>query len=435
MAIEQTQLETIEVNGRTFVAGLVWKPLQSGRKYMAEAKAFGRDNNMEMVTIRKGRTGVLQAGYAPKGLARSSTLYSLAAALAGQLGDNWIGVFPIGRDTDRYVQVAVFKGSVVAGRGDKVDSAENIAASLRETYSLLAGDSDADFAQNGRIIAPESFEFGTESIALAELLHPKSLRNEYRLRPLTFGLTKQQAVIGCALIATAILGGTAYNWWSAKEAADNAKALALAELAAQQAEAERLQTEQPKPWESTPAAQAMFDTCSSHLSAAPLALGGWLFQRAECRPTGLVASYARIDGSPVREFVSAATALTGAAPEIHDGGTTARLNAVVALKPASSETLRPTAQVLLEMTSRVQSLADDSTFSVSEVPYEPDPEKPNEPAPDWTTSTFVLQTAYPPRRIFADTNLAGVRVSEVFTTLAPDSAELSWTVTGEIYGR
>ena len=435
MATAPNGLVTLEVNGKSYVAGLVWKPLQSGRKYMAEAKAYGRANGMEMVAIRRGRGGVLQAGYAPKGLARGGTLYSLAAALAGQLGDNWIGVFPLDREQDRFVLASVFKGSVVAGRGDMIGGFAEIQTTLRETYSLLSSDSTVDFATEGRVIAPAAFEFASESLDLADLLKPKSVRNEYRLRPLTFGLTRQQLAIGAGGTVAAVVAVGGYSWWQDKREAAEAHRQQTLELAREQLALTQPKVELPKPWVKVPAAATVLESCTAHLDATPIALGGWLFSRADCTPDRAVTTYNRVDGTPVSQFVQAVTAFAGAAPDVLQDGAVGTVTSSVALSPAADESLQPTAQVLMALTSRIQSIGEGSAFALTPVPFEPDPENPDQPIPDWTTTGFALQTTYPPLPLFAELDLAGVRVFEVFTTLNHESAQLSWTVTGEIYGR
>ncbi|MEJ7745698.1 MAG: type 4b pilus protein PilO2, partial [Luteimonas sp.] len=229
MDATQSELQIVEINGRPFVCGLYWKPLRSVRSYMAEAKEIGRKEKWEMVTIRKGRT-VIQAGFAPKGKRRLKGMYSLAAALAGQLGENWIGVFPIG--PDRYALVAVYKGAVAPGF-DLISSRDEVEPKLREVYSLLSNDPQADFVKSGRVIAPPEFSFGAESLLLADLLIPKALKNEYKLRPLTLGLTPKEFVViavGLILLAGAGLGA---KWWFDEKRAEEERVAARAAAQAQ----------------------------------------------------------------------------------------------------------------------------------------------------------------------------------------------------------
>lgn len=74
-----------------FVTGLFWQPLTSPRSYMSEARNIGKKRNWDIVAIRKSAR--IQAGFVSKDAGVMKGMYSLAAALAGQLGDSWIESF------------------------------------------------------------------------------------------------------------------------------------------------------------------------------------------------------------------------------------------------------------------------------------------------------------------------------------------------------
>lgn len=430
-AAAHTELAIVEINGKAFAGGLFWKPLHSVRSYMAEAKKIGRDEDWEMVTIRKGRT-VIQAGFAPKGHKRLKGTYSLAAALAGQLGENWVGVFPVG--PDRYALIAVYKGAVAPGF-DLIGSRDEVEPKLREVYSLLSSDSQAEFSKNGRVIAPQDFAFGNESLLLQDLLTAKAIKNEYHLRSLTLGLTPREFVLIGGVAVILVSAGLAGKWWFDQKKAEEERAAARAAAQAQLTQTAQVAAGIVHPWTVMPGAPALLDACAAHLQGTPLALGGWRFNNARCAPGKAIATYMRMDGSPVAEFVAAANAATGKAPGLFEQGSTGSIESNITVTPRASDELRPTAQLLMDLTSHVQGLGNDATLTITEKPFTPNPEKPEEPAPDWTTNGFVIQTNFPPERLLRGIDTTGVRVFEVVTTLNTDSASLAWTINGELYGR
>lgn len=425
------EINIIQVNGKPFVSGLFWKPLRSARSYMAEARELGRKNHMQMVTIRKART-VIQAGFAPKQRQRLRGMYSLAATLAGQLGDDWIGVFEIG--ADRYAFVAVYKGAVMPGK-DTVGNRETIENLLRQTYSLLTSDSEGDLSQSIRITAPADWNFGNESLELVDLLKPKQLKREYRLKPLTFGLTTNELLLIGGGVVLLVGGGIGYKYRLDKTIAAQAKeAMRAAELA-KQAERQTAVDQLVRPWELTPSAPITLEACASHLGGTPIALAGWQFVSARCEPGKAIALYARSKGPPVDAFVAAAKEEFGQVPVLLQQGTVASLESKIVLQPAGAESLPSPARQMIVLTSHVQQLEPLATLTVKEVPFTPDPANPEAPIPDWITKTFQIQTVLPPEHFFASLDTAGLRVLLVETTLAPEDGSLHWTIHGELYAK
>ncbi|MEJ7745699.1 MAG: type 4b pilus protein PilO2, partial [Luteimonas sp.] len=189
-----------------------------------------------------------------------------------------------------------------------------------------------------------------------------------------------------------------------------------------------------QPWTTSPAVPVLLEACAAHLQDTPLALGGWRFKDARCAPGKAIATYTRVDGPPVADFVAAALASTGKAPGLFEQGTTGSIESDITVTPQSSDQLRPTAELLMELTSLVQGMHDAATLTITPKPFTPDPEKPDAPIPHWTTNAFVIQTKFPPERLLRGINTSGIRVFEIVTNLTPETAELAWTINGEIYG-
>ncbi|WP_254914441.1 type 4b pilus protein PilO2 [Pseudomonas aeruginosa] len=120
-----TPVTVTTVNGQSFVSGLFWQPLSKPRAYMQEAREIGKREKMDIVAIRHG--SIIQAGFVSKNAGVTKGMYSLAAALAGALGESWLGVFALG--AERYALVGVKDGAILPGCdivGDQVEIQEKL---------------------------------------------------------------------------------------------------------------------------------------------------------------------------------------------------------------------------------------------------------------------------------------------------------------------
>lgn len=425
-------VETIAINGLNYVAGLKWRPLQSARNFMAEAKAIGKAEGMDMVAIRKTRR-VIQAGFAPRSKSKHKGKYSLAAALAGELGDNWLGAFQVG--PDRYAMVAVHQGAVLPGR-DFVSDRDAVLDALQQTYSLLSSE-DAAFSDGQNIYCPAEFGFGGRDVPLTDVLRSKKLPKAYRLRPLTMGLTPGE-IAGIAA-SVLIAGGAAYGgwvWWQHRQE-EAARA-----AAAQAAAAARTVSEQAtaaaaagivRPWVSQPSMAAMLSACAQQLDAAPLALSQWVFDTANCSATNTGLTYKSANAS-LADFQQAAKAVLSADGQPGGDGL-ANVSIANKLTPAADEALQNVQDVKQAFTELLRPFDGVASIIVTDV-AKPDPATvPNAPPQPWNTANFVLTTRFPPERLLAEFPGEGVRITQINTKLNPDQADLTWTLTGVIYGR
>lgn len=435
-------IAVVQVNGKPFVAGLSWRPLRSVRNYSAEAKALGKSEQMGMVAIRKGRA-IIQAGFAPKNSRKLKGLPSLAAALAGALGEDWIGVFEVG--PDRYALVAVHQGAVLPGR-DIVGDRASIATLLRETRSLIATDEDGYAQGLGRVIAPDDFEVGGEQRTLSDVLSGNTIKPEYRLRALTLEITPKEAVaVGMLVGVLAVAGYGVTVWQQSREEARaraEAQARALAEAqAAEAAKAAESTVEQPelvRPWISQPAAKEVLQACAAHWASTPATVGGWKLHRGQCSRGSASADYRRNGGTPLSAFAGSARQQYGnQAVSLSEQGNAGTITMPpVALEAASDEVLQARDVLVETIISHFQRLGTLGTLSLTEQPIPPPPpDEPDRPMPDWTTYAMTVQTRLPLDRVFDGVDLTGIRVSNATATFAPDKGAVSWTINGEVYVR
>lgn len=418
-------LPMAEVHGKRLAGGLLWVPLESLRHYKREAREEGKKRQKDMVAIRKSPKRI-QAGFAPKTKKRVKGIYSLASVLASQLGENWLAVFQTG--PDKFAMVAVIDNQILPGR-DRMGGREEIEALMHETWSEMKGQ-----VQPEPVIAPPDWNFSSDTRTLAEVIGPKDFKKEHELRPLAFGLTGGEVVQIAA--GAAVLGSIAFGTYTflEKKKAAAAEEAAIAAANAEQLKAIESKREPARPWVSLPAVNTLLDACAQHMSATPLSIGGWVLGNVKCAPGRATALYNRGDhGAPLAAFVAAASS-QGQPPNIHQTGSSGTTNARIELAGDESDTLVPMGQAVIDLTNYLQAFGQGASLDVSVVEPKPDADA-SAPKPTWQTSQFTIKTQFPPERLLQGAPLTGVRVMEVDTDLDTDTAELSWTLTGEIYGR
>lgn len=428
----------VAVNGRKFVSGLFWQPLTSPRSYMSEARTIGKKRNWDIVAIRKAAR--IQAGFVSKNAGVMKGMYSLAAALAGQLGDSWIGAFAVGND--EYAVVAAHEGSIVPGY-DVVMGKEEALSLLKQGYQLFQ-------YENEQVFAPADFEFSQYEKDLESLLTPRTLKSEYRLKQLTFGLTKQELVmlgVSALVVLAGFYGWAEYKAYAQKKAREEAirqeqlRRAALDRLNAktrnkQGAEALR------HPWAAMPGALDFVTACSAEIYALPLNIAGWQIDEAKCDAKALSATYKRkATGTTVRAFIEWAGERHDAPPVFTDDGDTATLTRPVKMMFGGDEKVAAADTVQNTFVSHFQAVDVRLKLIEKKVALAPPVPGPGQPAPaasarapDWRMFRYEFETPIAPDSLIdslPDKN--GVRITEMEMRFVEDDSSLKWTVTGELY--
>ena len=426
----------ITINGKRFVAGLFWQPLTRARAYLQEAREIGKRQGMEVVAIRKGR--VLQAGFARK-TAEHAGAYSLAAALAGMLGEDWIGVFEVDAEADRYAIVGTKKGAIIPGC-DVISTFDDVLSRLNADYNLH---------QFERVICPPAFGFEAEELQLADVLVAGKLRKDYRLASLGGGgrpsLGKAVVVFGALLVTGgAVVGGLA--WRSTKLAEEEAAARALqqqqaaAAASAQAVDVAAAAAPLPHPWATQPAAGVFRQACTEAIGRVPLSMGGWVVESADCNGNALQLVFKRSGNATNGDMTRAAAASGYALGLIDDAGETAQLSLALAPLPAGGDdNLEPLATVSDAVKSLLQ--ARMLPYTVAAKPAPPPPPvpagtepPPGPPPPDWKTNTISVSGPVSPDVVLAGIEaLPGIRLNTV--SVKRTESSLEWTMTGEINGK
>ncbi|MEB0222090.1 type 4b pilus protein PilO2 [Pseudomonas sp. AB12(2023)] len=432
----------VTINGQKFVSGLLWQSLARPRSYMKEAKEFGKSEGLDIVAIRD-TAEVKQAGFVSKADGAYKGMYSLAASLAGQLGDTWIGVFKL--TDDQYAIVAVVSGAIVPG-ADKIGDLASVEKHLRRLWSR-----GTDFKNN--VYAPAEMGFGGQELNIEELLIPSKLKKEYRLRPLTFGLTKKELIGGGCLVVLAVcLLSSGWQWHVRSQ-----YALQQAKIQAAKIELQRLSDLNAKtrveqvapalkhPWASRSGVGDFVSACLNTANKMPLALGGWIAMSANCKSDIYAITYVRQGASTVSQVITAAKSFFELAPAFTNGGDIASLNKPLEMNLAGDEELTDLDTLLAVFNSHFQQLLIKP--ELVEVPYKAPPVAPAlpgsdgnttkplpPPAPDWIEFSFKVVSHIPPEILVQGLPGRGVRINEIDIDRS-EAAQLTWTIYGAIYAK
>lgn len=427
------------INGQKFVSGLFWQALTQPRGYMKEAKEIGKREGLDIVAIRD-TVEVKQAGFVSKADGVYKGMYSLAAALAGQLGDTWIGAFKL--PDGQYAVVAVNGGAVVPG-ADKIGDLETIKKQLGKLYGR--GTTTYEI-----IYAPEEMNFGGKALDIEELLKPSNMKKAYTLKPLTFGLTKKEW-IGTGVAAGILLTLAVAGWQWHLESVRQEKA---ARIHAAQIEAARLAELNAKtraaqaapalkhPWSTQSGIGDFVTTCLKVANSKPLSLAGWPAVSANCKSDLYAVTYARAGSATVNQFIQAAKPLFELAPAFTNGDA-ASLNQSLEMTLAGDEELADLDTALALFNSHFQQVQIKP--KLAEVKYLPpaapeplpgaDPTQapPPPPLPDWIEFTFTIESRIPPEILVQGLPGRGVRVTEI--VISREAAQLLWTIKGALYAK
>lgn len=434
------QFEVVMINGKPFATGLLWKSLSSPRGYMKEARAIGKQRKWDVVAIRRGL--VTQAGFVPRKVGPLKGHYSLAAALAGQLGDTWVGAFKI--TEERYAVVAVREKSILPGF-DCILDREDARTKLQEAANHISS------LQDENLYAPADFGIAQRELDIHDLLKTKRLKSDYRLKQLQFGLTKKElisSVLLLGLLVGAYIGFEQYRTMEAQKERLRQIQLMQEREAALKKLNEKTKEQQgmqalAHPWASFPSAIDFTQACGDVIDSAPLSVGGWMVSKAVCDAKGVAFTYNRATGgTTVQGFVDGAQGLFLHTPAFSPDAMVATVHREWKAPYTGDEPLLEADLVLTEITTLLQSLdiAPQIASRKIDIPAPP-PANPGEavvpaPQPDWQEFTFSFTSDNEPVKwIESMQNRNGVRVKQIQVELNADDATLKWLVSGDIYAK
>lgn len=431
-------IKIIKINGKDFVSGLMWQPLQRQRAHMAEAREIGKKYGMDIVAIRPGAE-MIQAGFVKKGNGVNKGMYSIASALAGNIQEeSWIGAFEL--PDGNYALVAVHGGMIVPGC-DAVGNKQDI------RNLLIEKDSQRKVISFRKVFHPDDFNYRGENLDLEGLLRPKQLKADFRLKQLTFGLTKRELIsAGCITIALSI-GAVGYFQWAAnqerlerQEAArqELLRQQQLADLAAKSASSPDAQA-LTHPWAAMPGIEDFLGGCQGGIDALPLSLGGWVFESAICTIETIETVYKQAPSATFEMFKAAAASRFPSPPVLLSGGDRAGLGDQITLGAGGDDELLLVEDMRSQFTSYFQRLNLPveiiENAALAQALAEPLPGQQEQPSPPpaWKSFAFTITTDYAPETVFRGLSLQGVRLTEISVNKA--DVQLTWIIKGEIYAR
>ncbi len=432
-----TRVQILQHRGKSFVTGLRWHPLGSVTGHMKEARQYGREHQLDIVAIRR-TPAIIQAGFVARSDGVIKGMYSLAATLAGQLGDSWIAAWSTAPDLDQYALVAVYQGGVISGC-DMIGTGAEVRRRVVQQRS------------RGILFSheylPSEFDMGGQPVDIEALLHPSHLKREYRLRPLVFGLSKAELVqwiILGSLIAIATLGWV--QWQNhqeriAKEAAFQAERRRLEELARLKRESGVEQSPQAleHPWAKRPSVTDFVAHCSKVFYQLPLSIQGWQFSNALCDGTQVLSSYKRSGNSTADDLITATKGYFSDWPAFFDEGNSATLKFDISIPAAGDEPLREAIDMLANLSSWLHSFSQAPTLKEMPVRVPIDPAIPGQPAlppppqPQWKQFELRFTTGITPLDSLSGAPVQGLRLREIRTEY--QAGYLLWSVTGDLYAK
>lgn len=438
---DRSSIHVTTINGNQFVSGLYWQPLTRPRAYMKEAREIGKQRSMEIVAIRKSDT-LIQGGFVSKADGAHKGMYSLAAALAGQLGDTWLGAFKL--PDGQYALVGILRGGVIPG-ADMIGDLETISAALRSVYAYKHGINDND------IYAPEEMDFGGKAIDIEKVLTSVSMRKEYLLKPLSFTASRKQLTAFGVVALALVVGVGGYMRYQAVETQRKHDAEVMAakiKVAEMEAINTKMREEQAAksivhPWTLVPFVADFAEHCGAAAYQQPLSTVGWKLFSTQCDGKQFSSTFKRSDSSTVDDFVQyAMSAGYKNAPVFQDGGDTASISIDITAQLAGDDELLPAQEMVNYFVSHFQKLGIKPAITETKI------EKPALPAqlpgqdtlmpiappePDWKQYGFSFETNQTPEVVLAGLRATGIRLTDISNTVT--NSLLTWSIKGQIYAK
>lgn len=434
-------IRVLTINQRRFVVGLTWQTIRAQRNPMKEIRRVGKEQGLDLVAVR--RSDSIQAGFAPKTRLRLRGTYSLTVALASLLEGCCIAVVSLGEGPEgvmQYTLVGKTERGGIHPWSDKIYAEEQLRQTLIDLRGELRG-------SKGNLEVPVYGDPGLASVTapldLETVLAPKQLSKDFRLRPLTWGMTRGQLVTAVAVTALTLAGLT--FWLHIEGEREAAARAALQREMARQAELNKqarykaAQAGFKHPWVEQPSVASFIEQCQRVLDRVPLSIAGWMTVTVVCSQGDVsVQSIRRTNSTTTTAgYVAAVKKLFGVTPlfSFADSSQTS-FTLPQTQKPEGDDPMDATDERLMFFISRFQSLNID--LAVSAVPIK-DVKKNNEgedlPLQDWQEYQFSAETEIPPREIFSGTGFTGIRLSKVTVGVNTSDGSVRYKITGSLYGK
>ncbi|MEQ9928015.1 type 4b pilus protein PilO2 [Pectobacterium parvum] len=434
-------IHVLTINQRRFVIGLTWQTIRAQRNPMKEIRRVGKEQGLDLVAVR--RSDSIQAGFAPKTQQRLRGTYSLTVSLASLLEGCCIAVVPVGTTTEGVMQYTLVGKTERGGIhvwSDKIYMADQ----LRQTIIDLRGELRGS---KGNLEVPvygdPEVPGVTAALDLQAVLDSKNLNKDFRLRPLTWGMTRGQLMVATAMTTLALIG---LVFWQHVEGKREAAALVALQLETarqeelnKQARYKAVQDSFAHPWTEQPSVTTFVEQCQYMMDLVPISIEGWM-------STVMVCTAADVRVASVRRTNSAATSANYAAAVKKLFGVTAVFDFVDSSKtsfslpqtlvPEGDDPMEPVLNRLMNFISHFQALNIDlAVLEVTIKDVKKNSEGEDLPLQEWQEYQFSVETDVPPHMIFTGSSFTGIRLSQITVGHNTSDGSFRYKISGSLYGK
>jgi|GEM_PF-4219522 Pilin accessory protein (PilO). len=342
-----------------------------------------------------------------------------------------------------YYILAVVEGNVVP-QSDRVGTRSEI-EKIHGKINGLYGSSK----KFHRYYFPKSWLRSEPDIVLRDLLNSQSLNKSFRLKQLTWGMTKRELVIA-TLIFALICSYVAYDRYQAHLAELEFQRLQQEESARIALQRKRIReatgadvkvNDLVKPWVSKPTASEFIRVCDNRLAdIAPYIGGGWQLIKIDCQEKNIKLDYVREIYSTIDDFRRDVKAVYGVEADIPGEGNGNRGYVVIPNKmnPGGNEEPGDLTDLISAVASQFQRIEAEYSFKSTEV--DELPKLPGQTTTQgvvnlapWSTTSFVVKSDYKPEQIFSKSRGSVLRIESIVANISDD--KYSWSVMGKLYDK
>ncbi|OWY74706.1 pilin accessory protein (PilO) [Pantoea allii] len=438
---EAEHIHVLTFHQRRFVVGLVWQTIRAQRNPMKEIRRVGKERGLDLVAVRQSDS--IQAGFAPKTRLRLRGAYSLTVALSSLLRECCIAVVPVGTGPDgvaRYTLVGRLEKGGIHPFSDQIYTEDELPQKVIDLKDELRGSrGNLDIPVYGALTTPGV----TRELNFSAVLEPSSIKRQFRLRPLTWGMTRGQLIAAGCVAGIALAG--ALVWLHIEHQREEEERLARLRQIAHQEEVNRQARYKAAldglkhPWTEQPSVATFISHCRGMLDKIPLSIVGWMTTNVMCMPDQVsVQSLRRTNSAATTAaYVAAVKELFGVTAEFNfKNSSLTSFTLRQTLPPEGDDPMVPVGERLMNFISLFQALNID--LGVSSVPIKDVKEnKEGEKLPlqDWQSYTFSASTDITPELIFPGNQYTGIRLSSIAIDINTSSGSNSYKISGTLYGK
>lgn len=438
---DDSNIRILQLNKLRFVVGLQWEPIRATRNLMKEVRRIGKERKLDVVAIR--RSDSIQAGFAPKTKQKLRGGYSLIVTLASLLDGCCIAVIPVGvndKGEEEFTLVGKTEKGGIHPFSDLIYLKHELHQQVVDLRQELRGNQTGlDIPVYGD---PDLFEWITTPLNLDDLLTPKNLTKDFRLKPLTWGMTKKQLIAFSATVVILIVVAIFISHYLDNQAELKRKAMVAERVKLEEINKEaRYQSALDKfkhPWITTPSINGFIQSCSILLKEIPLSIEGWKPTTLECDAAGMKVNLARPQNSAIttRKVVDAIKAKFGVDTEFFYNQTSI-VGFMIKNKVTANgdDPMLNIGEQLIKAISLFQAVNVEAAFSSVAI----DDVKKNElgedlPIQDWQEYTFEVNTVASPELVFIKDDFQGMRLNKIEYSIDQNSNTIQYKVKGVLYG-